>query len=276
MTNIKFLKRNNSLFLVALFAVSAGFSSCNKYKEITPASYPDQTIYMPAANAFYEINSIIPVNTNSVPTPGQPFKYTIDLTKREFTVPLSVVRGGLNNNDEFNVDVMANTDTISKLVTGGQLSNVTVLSADKYSVPAVVTMSKGKEYAPINITIKLDSLRNNAGKRFAVGISISSKDKMSNPKLSTTILIIDAKIIKPVADFSIKADVTNIKKILFTNVSASSVSYSWNFGDGSAISTEQSPAHVFPAAGTYTVTLTSIGITGADDKSTKSIAVKVL
>jgi len=33
-------------------------------------------------------------------------------------------------------------------------------------------------------------------------------------------------------------------------------SWSWNFGDGSPVVTEQNPAHTFPAAGTYTVALT--------------------
>ncbi len=33
-------------------------------------------------------------------------------------------------------------------------------------------------------------------------------------------------------------------------------SWSWNFGDGSPVVTEQNPTHTFPAAGTYTVALT--------------------
>ncbi|MBK8140529.1 MAG: PKD domain-containing protein [Chitinophagaceae bacterium] len=31
--------------------------------------------------------------------------------------------------------------------------------------------------------------------------------------------------------------------------------WSWNFGDGSPISTVQNPTHIFSTAGTYTVTL---------------------
>src|SRR5262249_45019522 len=33
-------------------------------------------------------------------------------------------------------------------------------------------------------------------------------------------------------------------------------SYSWNFGDGSAVSTAQNPSHTYSTAGTYTATLT--------------------
>mgnify|MGYP000017528900 CR=1 FL=1 len=41
------------------------------------------------------------------------------------------------------------------------------------------------------------------------------------------------------------------------------LSYSWNFGDGSAGSTEANPAHVYSAAGNYTATLTVTDPSGA-------------
>ena len=34
------------------------------------------------------------------------------------------------------------------------------------------------------------------------------------------------------------------------------IKYSWNFGDGSALSTSASPAHTYAAGGTFTITLT--------------------
>ncbi|MEI9908607.1 MAG: PKD domain-containing protein [Bacteroidota bacterium] len=34
------------------------------------------------------------------------------------------------------------------------------------------------------------------------------------------------------------------------------VSWSWDFGDGSPVSTLQNPVHTFPALGPYNVTLT--------------------
>ena len=37
---------------------------------------------------------------------------------------------------------------------------------------------------------------------------------------------------------------------------AQPLSYSWNFGDGSALSTQQNPTHVYTASGVYTATLT--------------------
>ena len=45
--------------------------------------------------------------------------------------------------------------------------------------------------------------------------------------------------------------------ITFTNTSANASSYTWNFGDQTAESTDASPTHVFAQPGTYTVKLTA-------------------
>jgi PKD repeat protein len=70
----------------------------------------------------------------------------------------------------------------------------------------------------------------------------------------------------PVADFSAEpltgqASLT----VTFTDASAGVVTaWDWNFGDGTANSSEQSPLHTFTAAGTYTVTLKVINDCGED------------
>ncbi len=62
---------------------------------------------------------------------------------------------------------------------------------------------------------------------------------------------------EPVADF--EADVTESCGTLtvnFTDLSTNTpTSYVWNFGDGSATSSETNPSHTYSAAGVYTVTL---------------------
>lgn len=70
-----------------------------------------------------------------------------------------------------------------------------------------------------------------------------------------------------VASFQFELDETDFKKVKFMNFSQNAVSYSWNFGDGSAASTEESPTHTFPGEGTYTVKLTAKGAGG--DESVK-------
>ena len=49
--------------------------------------------------------------------------------------------------------------------------------------------------------------------------------------------------------------------------------YSWNFGDGTALSTSSAPTHAFPAAGTYTVTLTTTDGWGKSAFTTLSVTV---
>ncbi|RYU81613.1 DUF7948 domain-containing protein [Hymenobacter persicinus] len=44
-------------------------------------------------------------------------------------------------------------------------------------------------------------------------------------------------------------------QVQFTNTSVGAKTYSWNFGDGSALDTARSPSHVFANAGTYQVQL---------------------
>ncbi|MFA8299502.1 MAG: PKD domain-containing protein [Hyphomicrobiales bacterium] len=59
----------------------------------------------------------------------------------------------------------------------------------------------------------------------------------------------------PIAEFTVEADdYTEPAKLLFTNKSAYSNEYKWDFGDGK-VSYEKSPYHTFTKAGAYKVTL---------------------
>lgn len=64
----------------------------------------------------------------------------------------------------------------------------------------------------------------------------------------------------PIAQFQYNSNCSNRLEFTFLDQSvfniASPVSWSWNFGDGSPVSTSQSPVHVFPSLGIYNVTLT--------------------
>jgi len=71
---------------------------------------------------------------------------------------------------------------------------------------------------------------------------------------------------KPVADFT--ADERRGAKpftVHFTDLSSGNpTSWSWNFGDGTAVSTEQNPTHVYQVEGAYNVTLTVTNSYGSD------------
>jgi Zn-dependent metalloprotease len=56
--------------------------------------------------------------------------------------------------------------------------------------------------------------------------------------------------------------------VKFTNTTANGSTYTWDFGDGTATSTDKDPVHTYTKAGTYTVKLTAMGCTGtsSDDE----------
>jgi len=65
--------------------------------------------------------------------------------------------------------------------------------------------------------------------------------------------------------------------VTFTDASTSDlnkiVSYSWDFGDGSALDINQNPVYSYPTPGSYTAELTMTDISGCDDIATVTITV---
>jgi PKD repeat protein len=69
----------------------------------------------------------------------------------------------------------------------------------------------------------------------------------------------------PSADFfcSPTTFIVNGSTICTDTSSGSPAAWSWDFGDGTDVQTEQSPVHQYTVAGTYTVRMTAINITGS-------------
>lgn len=65
-----------------------------------------------------------------------------------------------------------------------------------------------------------------------------------------------------IASFTFAVDGTDFKKVTFTNASTNYSQLSWDFGDGSAVSTEVNPVHTYAAAGEFTVKLTATSTNG--------------
>jgi|GEM_PF-526727 len=65
----------------------------------------------------------------------------------------------------------------------------------------------------------------------------------------------------PVADFDY---VTNVMSITTIDESVNGVTWQWDFGDGSPIDTFTNAVHIYPAAGTYTITLIVSSPCGSD------------
>jgi PKD repeat protein len=71
--------------------------------------------------------------------------------------------------------------------------------------------------------------------------------------------------------------VATLLSVAFTNASTDpdggAMTYSWNYGDGSAPNTTTSPTKVYGSAGTYTVTLTTTNALGRKATSSQTITV---
>ncbi|MEP1069032.1 MAG: PKD domain-containing protein, partial [Crocinitomicaceae bacterium] len=63
--------------------------------------------------------------------------------------------------------------------------------------------------------------------------------------------------------------------VTFTNTSGGAVSYEWNFGDGSPVSTATNPSHTYTATGTYTVQLVAFNPTACITSDTTSITIDI-
>lgn len=274
---MKNILKNNIRLLITFISIIPLLISCEYETKVRDAEYPDQLIYMPAAyGGFFTINDI-PKRIGDPVTPGQPFRFTVNTDSRKFSVPLSVYRAGINNSGTFTVDIATNADTISKLILAGKLINTQLLPADKYSLStSSVEMLDGNEIASFTLEVDIDFLLNNFPTNiYAIGVGISSTQRAVNPKLATTIVVIDTKIMKPTANFTTAADASDARKIIFSNTSLFANAYSWDFGDGSTVVADKAPSHTYGSAGTFTVKLTASGITGSQNQSvfTKDVIV---
>ena len=266
-----------------LFGLAVLVTACEEGTTVRDADYPDQLIYMPAAVGGRFVINDIARKIGDTPVPGNPYRYVVDLPNRNFIVPLGVYRAGVDNVGEFTVNIAVNNDTINRIIVEAEAdstsadSTISLLPSGQYTMVNSVTMQHGEELAKFDLVIDLDFLRNNyPDSVYALGVSISSPDRETNPDLSTAIVVIHAKIMKPTAAFSFSPDESDPNTIVFTNNSAMATDYTWDFGDGSETSDEENPSHTYSTAGTYTVMLTAIGITSDEDKSIAADTVSIL
>ncbi len=274
-------------FLLALFTCSACFLACNKNNSyINNVVYPDQVIYLsqaavatvgPGANGIYSITANIY---------GQAQRFSTDGSK--FIIPLGIIKSGISTKGTYTVAINANTDTVGKLLAAGKFNvpsdpavTTELLPASAFTLPASVDITDGSTSADFSLPVDLNFLVNSftatPKKRYAIGVTISNSGKSSlvKPSLSTVVILIDTRsVIPPAANFSTYV-YKETKTANFVNVSSNGAGYSWNYGDGAALETTASPSHIYAAAGTYTVTLTTTGIAGSGPAAIKTATVVI-
>lgn len=249
-----------------LLGIVLFLQSC-EYKEIADAYYPQQKIYLTTASyGVYDVDTP-PASENEA------YRFKLDFENGKFIIPLSVSRGGMDKGGEVLVNVSVQNDTITKMVEaetlkyvdeGGNVREVKVLPAGKYTLPSGVVIPSGEDTGKFTLDVDFDFLESNINELFAVAIHIDSQDREVSKGLSTTVVVIDTKFMEVVSSFTYKQDDANPNRIIFTNTSNGAVSVLWDFGDG-VTSTEMNPTHVYATKGRKLVTLKSIGILGTDD-----------
>lgn len=272
---MKNILTNSIKMLIAIFGFSILLVSC-EYKEVADADYPGQKLYMPAAvNGIFTIDNV-PQRVEFLPTPGQAYRFTIDAANNKLIIPLGVYRGGIDRTGKINVDITANSDTITKLIATNKVPALTtILPGTNFSVPASVEVADGSEIGTFNLEIDLAYLQSFPNAIFGIGIGISSSTVEVNPLLKTTIVIIYTKILIPTANFSATIDATDKSKVTFSNTSSFQMKNLWDFGDGQT-DTVRAPVHFFTTSGTYNVKLSAIGVLGTVNQSVKTLPVVIL
>lgn len=235
-------------------------TSC-EYKETADAEYPGQVIYMPAARSgIYTVDDMAESNA--------PFRYEIDLSAQKVIIPLAVYRAGVDNRGSITVDIETDRDTVSRLIGSGNLTGedgrtAELLPEGKYTLPESVRIDDGAEIAKIPLTIDLPFLLEQSGKCFAIGVKLLRANAKINESLNTVIVNLSNDFLQPRPGFTYSVTEKNGLTVTFTNTTQFGVSYEWNFGDGSPVSSAETPVpHTYPALGAYTVTLTAEGVAG--------------
>ncbi|MDG1428415.1 MAG: PKD domain-containing protein [Crocinitomicaceae bacterium] len=216
--------------MLSLVNTSAFDYGCVTVEVDRPGTTPGAVQFNTANTADYlhtKTYTIVPTNTN----PSGAYDVTVYYEEAE-VVAWETATGNSRANAE-----------VVKVDGNNQISDVTPGTAASYTIsssPATV----GTFYSDVTFTSSFTT----GFSGFGVGIY--------NPNPGTA----------PVANFS--ATPTTIcenSSVSFTDLSTNTpTSWSWNFGDGSPLSTAQNPMHTYTNAGLYTVTLTATNASGSD------------
>ncbi len=119
----------------------------------------------------------------------------------------------------------------------------------------------------------LVSTQNNYDALFAATGSQEVRLKaLINGCQNETIQTVSGVLAGPVVAFSANDNCLG-NQVLFNNTTVGAIGFSWDFGDGSALTNTASPTHNYALASTYQVTLTSNSANGCQNSQTKGIKI---
>ncbi len=165
---------------------------CGKYKEFADTDYPDQVIYLPSAGKLFQITD--PADPYEAPTPGQPYRFRIDESANKVIIPMGIVRGGISNAGSVTIDISNRSDTVNTLIDEGTLT-AQLLPQSAYTIPPSITLPDGKDAVTFDLVIDLPFLQSHPDETFAIAVHISSKERQTNPKKETTIVVFNTNLL---------------------------------------------------------------------------------
>ena len=105
--------------------------------------------------------------------------------------------------------------------------------------------------------------------------AIATDSSKNTTKSNAVAVSVAPEPIIPTANFSFSPLTGSAPlTVTFTNTSVNGATYSWNFGDNTALSTDIAPTHVYQQSGNYTITLTATNQYGSSAIS-KDITVSI-
>lgn len=172
---MKVMKKINSTYIILISLIALFTTSCVESDNDKEWGIP--LIYMPQANYY----------PYSIPNDGTDLQlnknYRIDLEENVLHIFLGVYRSGLQNLEEYSVNVKV-TDLIE--------SNVTMLPADKFTVSEKITCPAGERDVTFYLSVDLDFIKSHSGTNYGLTILISDPTKYElNEDLSSTYVFIN-------------------------------------------------------------------------------------
>lgn len=276
--------KKTSLFLIAAVAATMSFTSCN-YDEIVDFDYPSSKIFLPiAVNGSISTDGIYTIADGAStlwvsPTTGQPLKYSVSRSDNAFIIPLGIFRSGFEEQiaQSATVNLVKDDAKTQSLISEGMLS-ADLIPAGKVTMPQSVTLAKGENETQFDVVIDLAYLASVYPQKVAFTLCIEGNDAI-NEELNTGTILIDTRVMKPVADFSCSLAGSDSRCFTFQNNSlywdffSGDQPFTWDFKDGSAVSHEINPQHSFPSAGVFEVELTAKGVMGDEAHFTLPVTV---
>ena len=197
---MKYVNKKNlhTLFTILL---TIGTASCNK--DDSKIEYGYAKIYMPQAtysNAANTCDYPVPSYSdgNESLMGNAVANYIVDSTpgkdKELIHIILGVTRSGLEAFKSYSVDIIADNDTVQKVLEKNLFANAVLPEKNTYSLPSQVHVPDGKNSSAFYLTLDKAELSSDikyAGKKLILAIKIQNSTRYEiNPSLAMVMVII--------------------------------------------------------------------------------------